>query len=386
MLETIYAGFSHPDAELDPDFRDVIAVEHARGVVSGFLSRAEGELGRGSDSLLPTITSWLGFDATIGDVWNPAFGAAELAMRSGTGAHLLIDGAQLALKMHATGLTGHWRARLDQPARLTFDRWCLPQHSALEVDATGENVTIRVDSAADTPFAFRRAEQGWEHDRGADELRRVPVRDRWITFATDSVLDGRYEGDIPFARAAVGDEVLAAWRSGIDLVECFASGYLPWIEAGVGTIIPLDAPPGAMVSGSNSHRVGEIFATAAMPAATIGEMLVHESSHQQFMLAEQLASVDDGSDTRMYYSPVVDDQRPIARILFAYHAFSNVLLFHRACRAAKLPEHGLDTPEKERWLLEQLEMLSEPLHRTRALTELGVSIWQPLAARLEETR
>ena len=45
--------------------------------------------------------------------------------------------------------------------------------------------------------------------------------------------------------------------------------------------------------------------------------------------------VDDGSDTILHYSPLVDRGRPLDRILFAFHACANILGFiARAWRPA----------------------------------------------------
>ena len=71
--------------------------------------------------------------------------------------------------------------------------------------------------------------------------------------------------------------------------------------------------------------------------------------------------------------------------MFAYHAFANVLLFHRMARANGLSdEPGLYNDQKMQELRQQLETLEQALHITKALTPLGRALCEPLYHRIRE--
>jgi HEXXH motif-containing protein len=113
----------------------------------------------------------------------------------------------------------------------------------------------------------------------------------------------------------------------------------------------------------------------------IAEILVHESSHQYFYLLERLGPVDDGADARRYWSPATGSERPLRRILIAYHAFSNVWLFYQACRASNVGSDYLATNEPK--IRRMITELDAPLRDNPALTALGRALHEPLAERIE---
>jgi HEXXH motif-containing protein len=64
----------------------------------------------------------------------------------------------------------------------------------------------------------------------------------------------------------------------------------------------------------------------------VAEGLIHESSHPLFHFALLDTLFANGQDQRLYYSPYRRADRPIDRILLAFHAFANVALFYRRLR------------------------------------------------------
>src|SRR6266852_5178334 len=110
-------------------------------------------------------------------------------------------------------------------------------------------------------------------------------------------------------------------------------------------------------------------------------MLVHEATHLYFHLLCSVGNVDDSSDSTLYYSPIKRQGRPIRAILLAYHAFANVVLFYRLCQEKGLSDDGY-CRQQENDLLPQLKQLEASLHTTRALTPLGLALWEPLAERV----
>ncbi|HVR96013.1 MAG TPA: HEXXH motif-containing putative peptide modification protein [Thermoanaerobaculia bacterium] len=387
MLEEIYKGFSCPAEELDPEVLDAIVAARMQRVVDVFLERYAGPLAASSEGLVDDLSAWSSHDASLRDVWNTAFGMAErlVALEGPAEAAGLSEpvvyGARLALAMHAAGLDGGFRAAFPQPVRLRFDRFFLPATKTISVQ--GDRTSLAIDLNGGGRVAFTRAgDPGtpWQAERpadGQDELRQVPIEDGTVTFVTDEVLgDERQEG-LTYGIAAATDEVADAWRAAFDLVRRCSPSYLQWIDRGIRDIVPVDVPGGAMVSGSHTQRWGEVYMTSRLQPLQFAEMLVHEVSHQHYFFGGFLAPVEDGSDTHLYYSPVKKTGRPIDKILLAYHAFANVILFYRQCR-----EHGVETGMEESTILPELAQLEEPLRQTRGLTPLGRAFWEPLAERI----
>jgi HEXXH motif-containing protein len=78
--------------------------------------------------------------------------------------------------------------------------------------------------------------------------------------------------------------------------------------------------------------------------------------------------------------------RPILYIVFAYHAFANVLLFYRMLRAAGVTQaaSGVDLDLQIKTLEQQLLTIEEALRSTRALTAIGRALWLPLAREIRK--
>ena len=135
------------------------------------------------------------------------------------------------------------------------------------------------------------------------------------------------------------------------------------------------------MSSSFELHPGVVALSHASPAIALADALVHEASHQHFYILGQLGPVHDGSDIQLYYSPARGADRPIDKILLAYHAFGNVLLFSRHCRSRGVGDLEM-CESQERSYEACLTTLQRPLETTRALTPLGRALFEPLAARL----
>lgn len=387
MLAEIYKGFSCPAEPLDPEVLDAILAAHMRRVSEAFLDRYAGPLAESGDGLVETLADWSSFEPSRQDVWNTAFGMAErLAALDGAEAGSFAEpgvyGARLALAMQAAGMPGAFASRFQEPARLRFDRFFLPTARELSARCDGSRLLIELDGGRRGLFHRNGSWQPEHPIAGADELRQVPIAgtaDGPVTFVSDEVLgDERQEG-IPYPVAPATDEVAAAWAAAFDLIGRCSPSYLAWIGRGLREIVPVAVPDGAMISGSHTQRWGEIYMTDQLAPLKLAEMLVHECSHQHYFFGGFLARVEDGSDPTLYYSPLKKTGRPLDKILLAYHAFANVILFYRECR-----EQGVETGMEEGAILPELEQLAAPLRQTTGLTELGRAFWEPLDARIAE--
>jgi HEXXH motif-containing protein len=77
----------------------------------------------------------------------------------------------------------------------------------------------------------------------------------------------------------------------------------------------------------------------------------------------------------------VQRDRPLDRILVAYHAFANMLLFYRTVLRSGLADDPYCV-EMETRLSRELEHLERPLRGNPALTPTGVDLSEPLMEQL----
>jgi HEXXH motif-containing protein len=119
-------------------------------------------------------------------------------------------------------------------------------------------------------------------------------------------------------------------------------------------------------------------------ATSLAESLVHEASHHYYYVATRLGPVTNGSDTRLYPNPFFGRDRPLDRILLAYHAFVHVFAFTRAAL-----DSGCDDLTYLEWRLPHLarglRVLEESLASSPALTPLGQSLFSALERLSRET-
>jgi HEXXH motif-containing protein len=309
--------------------------------------------------------------------WAPPFSMLEHRVARSARGGASVYAAEAALALHAAGTAGEWPFAFEMPARLRFDRFILPPVMRGSVAASDGQVVI---TAGDRDFAFVRLGDGWTPRDG--HLETLPRIDD-VTFVNAAALDHRDDGVIPCPLIDVDNEVLASWKTAFDLIRRVSPQYRLWVARLIRFIIPLDAQPGAMVNGSQGHRWGEVHMSSKLDPLMHAEMLVHEASHQHYFLVQSLGPVSDGTDPTMYYSPLVREQRPVERILLAYHAVANILLFYDDYEAAG----GEITPfftRNRAQLRAELEELAPPLRTNRGLTGIGHAMWQPLDAALSK--
>jgi HEXXH motif-containing protein len=217
--------------------------------------------------------------------------------------------------------------------------------------------------------------------RGAQPLPALGGEDCPILLFRESAIEGLEFGG-PLRIARVPPALIARQcNAAVALLRRHAPVYLRWVKEVVRSIIPVNANLSGIIAGSDFTKPGVVQISFPIGTVLLAETLVHEASHQHLDVVRRLGPVHDGSDQTLYYSPIRKTGRPIDKILVAYHAFANVLLFYRLCRASGLRDRGYIKRNEEK-LLPQLAQLEAPLHRSRALTSLGKAIWEPLADRI----
>ena len=141
--------------------------------------------------------------------------------------------------------------------------------------------------------------------------------------------------------------------------------------------------PDAITSRSIPGQNGVVYVSSPCRGIRLAETLIHEASHQYFFLGLRELSYCSLNDDVLYYSPFNKLDRPIERILLAYHAFANVLLFYRS-----VLERTENEPLREfahatiKDLEGQLPTIGKYIERSPGMLQTGRLLYQTLADRV----
>lgn len=380
-------GCGCPHEGLDTMVLQLVGGQIARETTSCFLERHAALLDQLGPGVTGFLASWVDRDDNeLATWWHEAFGDAYLAIGSNDPDLIGTAAATLALHLAASGTPGAWTIDLGRAARPRWGDWLLPGSTCLAVSSDGALATVTTSSAGETStMVFHRHEQRWRAGSAAVDLlpavgtRQPPI----VLLAEEALGERRLAERMPKVVTAVEPETVDRWQSVLALIATYAPLYDDWVQRAVRQIVLLEPEPGLVLSGSYQYRYGLIHASASASAMSLAEILVHEASHQYYYMLSRLGPVDDGTDTATYFSPFVGRERPLDRILLAYHACGNILLFYQLCQAAGAPDDGYcELQFGPLW--EQLQQLGAPLRDNPALTWIGRTLHEPLAERLAQ--
>ena len=359
-----------------------LAVEYARGYTSLFLERFESTLAREAPGLEAVLRGWLARQPLYGpksfeSAEGLGFAGIREAVLTGDEEDAVREATQLGLWLGLSGVVGDWRVETGTPIRLHLGRWYLPSATDICVSMRMGRISLTTTGPTGSDkLEFRRSRNGWVGS-GVESWPVCKPRGCRFIIAPPDALDGEptTASNLPTSRVA---------RQSADAISLIAKGarvYLGWVRRVIRYIVPVHAGRTLIKSGSSESRPGMIQVSFPARREALAEMLVHEASHQYFRLATHFQDVDDGTDDQLYYSPVKGTGRPIRFILMAYHAFANVLLYYRACRAVGAGFQDY-FDENEESLVPELRQLESALRETRALTPAGHALWRPLSKRI----
>jgi HEXXH motif-containing protein len=382
-------GFACPHEGIDESYLQLLVVEQARQVCERFLDRHADRLTQQSSGLASVLSDSTRRGSSFETTWDMTFGAIYSALFLNEVCDADRRACALALRLHECGRAGEWELRLQRPTRLRFDRWLLPRADKLKVTATDGRISIHASGeGAPHRAIFQRGYSEWRGTGAARLPKLAKPGSQWIILTADAIEDEGFE-DVPSdIDRQVPDCLVARCEEAMSLLEDHAQIYVRWINRVVRRIVPLQSIPNMTRSGSDARAPGVIFLSNEAAPVLIGEMLVHEATHQYLFIAGRLEKLDDGTDQTLYFSSVRKVHRPLYFIVLAYHAVGNILLFYRALRESGFPDKDMPGGEGfmpvEGRLKGQLATLEETLQNATALTALGRALWQPLYARIHE--
>jgi len=380
-----YRHFSCPQVQGEERTATLIAVTHGVSAVEILLERDWALVSERAQGLAELLSGWVTTKTDFKTTWDMSFGRVVRALESSA-----VDSvdvlAEVALRLAACGYPGRWTATLCEERQLYWDaRWLLPTAREIMVDSSGTTATVELKLLGGEHWAttFRRNDQGWLTE-GVERLSQVGVRQPITLLSSQAVpRDMIVEDDFHsiFEFPPITPDMVQSFSEAFAILSRYAPEYLTWIERVLRSVLVCRCRASRTRSSSWMHAPGIILVSSSTNPIEIAEMLVHESSHQYYYLISRLAAVVHGADTREYYSPAVQRSRPLSKILVAYHAFANILLFYRALLRNGLAEDAYCQAMEAR-LSTEVEELEQPLRNSSDLTTVGVDLYEPLMEQL----
>ncbi|GAB4197056.1 MAG: hypothetical protein OHK0022_15060 [Roseiflexaceae bacterium] len=379
-VDTYCRGFSCPQEPWNDSFAELLAVEFGRGAVRAFLSRFGDELDNYSQGIKPLVGGWLASPTDFDTVWNEAFSQTYRTALARDLHKARVVAATLATHLTVSGFAADWEIAFEQPLRLRWGRALLPPASRIRVSSNGLAATVRIsNSDGEQQITLQRSRAGWETDQ-AEALPSFGAPHTQIVVLPQHALSPTLYGDlVAEATPSIPPEQIEAWQASVELLAQHAPIYLPWVQRVFRQVFALRQVEGIR-NGSYEHAFGLVYVSHYLDAVTLAETLIHESAHQYANLIAHLSPLSNGSDPNKYYSPAVRTMRSIDRVLIAYHAFANVLLFYRMCLQAGAIS-AADYAFHERRMIDLIGPLEEPLRTSPGLTAVGRALADPLLER-----
>ncbi len=383
-MEKECTGFSCPFESFNEPLAQTIAGEYARSVLGVFVERFAPAFSKnGLDDL---FSSLLHADLPLELAWSSDLGNLYKAIRLNDEDHALRNAAAFALMASAKGFGGEWQLELSNTTKFFWDDWALPACDKLTVVCTDASASLNLSLDGDhTELSFVRSLDGWNCETPARAMRLPSFgseRHRIVLLPQQAALNSGIFRDVDDAALALqtfSPELIEILTQALDLLEEHLPHYFNWVVRIIRRLVVLHAGPNVLHSGSPEHQYGTIFISDNFRALSVAEMLIHESSHQYFELLNKLGPTVDPGHTKLYYSPAKRCDRPLHKILLAYHAFANVMLFYRGVAECGLADSRF--AKFQNVLNDELRQLEQPLLENDAILPIGRALVEPLIER-----
>ncbi|HET6978969.1 MAG TPA: HEXXH motif-containing putative peptide modification protein [Pyrinomonadaceae bacterium] len=328
-----YTGFSCPLEPFDESLAQMIAGEYARSVLSVFVERFAHVLSK--NSLDELFSKLLNADLPLELAWSSELGNLYQATRLGDEDHALKTAAAFALMTGAKDFSDEWQ--------LDLSKKFFSEERLQSFGSGKRRLFLLPRSAAIESGLFR---------------------------------------DVDFADAALetfSPDLIETLTHALDLLKEHLPHYFDWVVRIIRRVAVLHFERNVLHSGNHEHQYGTIHISDNSRVLSLAEMLIHEASHQYFELLNKLGPTVDPGHTELYYSPVKQCDRPLHKILLAYHAFANVMLFYRGVAECGLADSS--SAKFQSVLNDELRQLEQPLLDNDAILPIGRALVGPLIER-----
>jgi HEXXH motif-containing protein len=316
--------------------------------------------------------------------WLPEAGSALRCMSSDK----VRDAAVHALLgMHSLGCVGHWSVSLETPMRASFAGHVFTLHGAIEVAADPSEITI-VSRSAGQALRFAATSEGWRLSAGdlIDSFQYGPpsfvdlegFRDKyvqgWREPTDPGLVDLIVDWPPPPADRDVAEMLPGAAQAvaeALALLDGLDAEYARWMAPMFrGVAASPTAAPDMMQSGSYTWHPGVFSSGFPIGREALGELMLHEVSHQHFLLLNATVPLVDRSHNQTYFSSLKGLDRRLDRIVLGYHATANMSLYW----SDLVDRYGM-TPRREYSLKKMYnhtkDLAQELRNASQGLTEAG---------------
>jgi len=373
--QDIYRGFSCPYQPFNQRFFSLLAAQYSRSLIELFLDRFEQRLDQTGNGVTEMLSGIHANEPPNDEIfWSPVPAMIMESLSNGDTLSAQRAAASLLLHCGAHGVSGDWELRFDQPSMFLWGSYLLPESERLIVNHNQETVRIlsEINGSRHESRLHRVAETGaWR----SEELTQLPLvaDDGYAVTLLPDRAAPPLQCDSP-TLSQISSATHDSIAQSLGLLRALAPRYRDWVTRVLRRLIVVAAPQAGIMSGNLHGWYSMFYISDCRDPLVIGEMLVHEASHQYFHSITPLEDVADQTDPTTYYSPFVRRQRTIDRLVLAYHAFANVYLYYRECLASqdlhKQASAGLRTVYNDLSVVEETLMTSDKLTPTgRALIE-----------------
>lgn len=385
VLSVLASSLSLPDGKRSLEAMDAIVSGAVKHCGQNLLREGTHDLTHLSPSLAGYLRSVIENLSGSG-YWKPACGQVIQCVHEKNKQYPVEILANLGIAIMTTGQSGCWELPLDGKSQLRLGNWLFS--GCRHVKALSKNrdlirLLIWLDDASQLTLDLELDEGKRVLKKGQEAFSATSVHG--MDIVTDpSLLDIQYAS----LKHALADRELVArtpevLNDAVELIAEYSPRYLGWVQATINAVIPLSLRSGHIAGGSSIYDFGCIHLSMDMERLRLAEQLVHEASHQWLSVASLLGALTDGTDERLYYSPIRNCDRPIHFILIAYHAMANVYKFYLDCRERGYPASVSFFSHKIRDLQVQLDALDKALEATKSLTTVGRALWHPLKEQID---
>ncbi len=338
-----------------------MAAADAHAHLTGFLLRRGSEIAARSTGLVSLLRAALDAGTAWGDA-GLAFPAPPIISSLQTDAvDPVCVAASIAGHLYGCGWKSAWRAEFRTPCSIRFGGSMTPSVGTVAVD--GDVIDC---SSGLRPLGLVRIDE-----RGH----------LWLAGHEDAEGLG-LDASRPLSTGSIPARV-NEMRAAIALISACAPDYVDWCADTVRIVAAWAGTAERASSGSVSGQPGVIYCSSPLDPVRIAESLIHEAAHQHFHLAQSEVRLHTLRDESEYWQPYVQAGRSIDRILLAYHAFANVLLFYQRLLASTqdqdLQRRATLTVAQHR---PNVITFQGYLDRSDGLTPAGQALYRTLAERM----
>lgn len=148
-----------------------------------------------------------------------------------------------------------------------------------------------------------------------------------------------------------------------------SADYGVWVARLIRGFAITDMPDDSTIdSGSFFTRPGLVHCAFPLDPGLVVETLVHEASHQHFILLNSMFPMVEKGPQELIYSPIKRMERPLPRVLFAFHACVNIHRFFAAIDPARASDFDR---ERRDVMHDYASTMSAKLAQSAQLTPAG---------------